>query len=51
MVLFVGHDNPAAKVYGRVGFVGLGENAEPIEGIDPWLEVGLDQDVVHMGHW
>lgn len=50
-MLFVGHDNSAAKVYGRVGFAGLGQNAEPVEGVDPWLEIGLDQDLVHMGHW
>ncbi|KIJ98936.1 hypothetical protein K443DRAFT_8822 [Laccaria amethystina LaAM-08-1] len=36
---FVGHDNSAAKVYGRVGFVGLGQDAEPVDEVDPWLEL------------
>lgn len=51
VVLFVGHDNPAAKVYARVGFAGLGENDGPVDGVDPWLEIGLDQDAVQRGHW
>lgn len=51
VALFVGHDNPAAKVYGRVGFAGLSQNAEPVDGVDPWLEIGLDQTMVRMGHW
>jgi hypothetical protein len=51
VVLYVGHDNSAATVYGRVGFAGLGQNDEPVDGVDPWLEIGLDQDQVQIGHW
>ena len=52
VVLYVAHDNPtAAKVYHRVGFVGLSEDGAPVEGVDPWLELGFDQEKVDLGHW
>ena len=46
------HNNPtAAKVYHRVGFVGLSEDEEPVEGVESWLELGFDQEKVDLGHW
>jgi len=53
VVLYVAHDNAAAaKVYHRVGFVGLlDENEFSAEGVEPWLEIGFDRDVVKLGHW
>jgi ribosomal protein S18 acetylase RimI-like enzyme len=52
VVLYVAHDNKAAaKVYHRVGFVGLGEKGPSIDGVEPWLEVGFDRNVVELGHW
>ncbi|EPQ60347.1 hypothetical protein GLOTRDRAFT_52422 [Gloeophyllum trabeum ATCC 11539] len=51
VVLYVSHGNPAAKVYDRVGFVGLRGNAEQYEGVDPWLELGFDPKVTRLGHW
>lgn len=50
IVLYVGHENPAAKVYKRVGFAGL-LGAPPVKGVDSWLEVGFDPKCVVMGHW
>ncbi|KAL1729491.1 acyl-CoA N-acyltransferase [Schizophyllum commune] len=42
VVLYVAHNNPAAAgVYRRVGF----------EGVDSWMEIGLDQSRVQLGHW
>jgi len=52
VVLYVAHNNPtAAKVYHRVGFVGLSGDGAPVEGVDPWLELGFDQEKVDLGHW
>lgn len=52
VVLYVAHNNPAAaKVYGRVGFVGLARSPEPVEGVDSWLELGFDRHHVQLGHW
>ncbi|KAL6310123.1 hypothetical protein BKA93DRAFT_821181 [Sparassis latifolia] len=52
VVLYVAHNNPAAaKVYHRVGFVGLGPESEPAEGADSWLELGFDRNMVTLGHW
>ncbi|EPT04036.1 hypothetical protein FOMPIDRAFT_1141500 [Fomitopsis schrenkii] len=52
IILYVAHNNPtAAKVYHRVGFVGLSEDEEPVEGVDSWLELGFDQKKVELGHW
>lgn len=53
MVLYVGRENPARKVYQRVGFAGPG--GEPLCN-DPtnaghWLELGFDQRRVELGHW
>lgn len=51
VVLYVGNGNPAANVYGRVGFLGIGKGALPAEGVDPWVEFGFDQKYVELGHW
>jgi len=52
VVLYVAHDNEAAsKVYQRVGFVGLDGKDCSAEGVEPWLEIGFDTDVVQLGHW
>ena len=50
--LYVAHNNPAAaKVYHRVGFLGLGPETERVEGVDRWLELGFDRSKVELGHW
>ena len=52
MVLYVAHNNPAAaKVYDRVGFVGISPNGPAAEGVHSWLELGFDTDIVQLGHW
>ena len=52
VILFVAHDNVAAnKVYDRVGFVGLNKEAGSSPLVRPWLEIGFDRDLVHLGHW
>lgn len=52
VVLYVAHNNPAAaKVYDRVGFLGLGPTSAPVEGVDSWLELGFDRKHVTLGHW
>lgn len=52
VVLYVAHNNPgAAKVYRRVGFVGLAKEGPAVEGVDPWLEIGFDRSQVRLGHW
>lgn len=52
VVLYVAHDNPAAnKVYDRVGFVGLRGQDGSVRGVDPWIEIGFDQEVTELGHW
>lgn len=51
IALYVGVENPAAKVYQRVGFVGIGENPTPAKGVDPWVEYGFDTAQVDLGHW
>ncbi len=52
VVLYVAHNNPAAaKVYHRVGFVGLEPQAEKVSGVDSWLELGFDRRRVVLGHW
>lgn len=52
VVLYVAHNNPAAaKVYDRVGFVGLAPTSGPVEGVDSWLELGFDRQHVKLGHW
>ena len=51
-MLYVAHNNPAAaKVYHRVGFVGLDPNEGPVAGVDNWLELGFDRNHVVLGHW
>lgn len=51
VALFVGNSNPAAKVYNRVGFVGLDKSKPPVQGVERWLEVGFDRRLVQQGHW
>ncbi|PPQ88987.1 hypothetical protein CVT25_005086 [Psilocybe cyanescens] len=51
IVLYVGLDNRAANVYQKVGFLGVGLNAQPAPGVDNWLEVGFDRNQVRLGHW
>ncbi|KAG6885038.1 hypothetical protein C0993_006365 [Termitomyces sp. T159_Od127] len=51
VVLYVADGNKAAIVYDRVGFVGLAEDGQKVEGVDPWLEMGFDRRKVVLGHW
>ncbi|KAH7916418.1 hypothetical protein BJ138DRAFT_1108783 [Hygrophoropsis aurantiaca] len=51
VVLYVGRGNPAAKVYHRVGFLGLDQANSNIEGVEQWLEIGFDRSRVQLGHW
>jgi len=52
-VLFVGCENPAARVYRRVGFHGLDTiiDGTAVDNVDRWLEVGFDRKKVTLGHW
>lgn len=48
VVLYVGHENSAQKVYHRVGFAGLCGD-EKVEGVEDSLELGfIGSD---RGHW
>ncbi|KAI0721390.1 hypothetical protein C8T65DRAFT_601521 [Cerioporus squamosus] len=49
VVLYVGHNNPAGKVYERVGFVGFA--SRPYDRTESWKELGFDLDKVDLGHW
>ena len=53
VVLFVGCDNRAARVYRRVGFQGLETlaNGSAVDNVNRWLEVGFDHKKVTLGHW
>lgn len=53
VVLFVGCDNRAARVYRRVGFQGLDTlvNGSGVDNVGRWLEVGFDRKKVTLGHW
>ncbi|KAG2143005.1 hypothetical protein DEU56DRAFT_733420 [Suillus clintonianus] len=51
VVLYVGADNHAKKLYNRVGFQGLSEGSPPIDGVEKWLEIGFDRAEVELGHW
>ncbi|KAG0707459.1 hypothetical protein DFH29DRAFT_844488 [Suillus ampliporus] len=51
VVLYVGVENDARRVYDRVGFKGLSEGAPAIDGVENWLEIGFDQAKVELGHW
>ncbi|KZT05843.1 uncharacterized protein LAESUDRAFT_680336 [Laetiporus sulphureus 93-53] len=52
VVLYVAHNNPAAaKVYHRVGFVGLSGDEHSTSTVDDWLELGFERDLVDLGHW
>ncbi|KIL60480.1 hypothetical protein M378DRAFT_110166 [Amanita muscaria Koide BX008] len=47
LVLYVGVDNPARRVYDKVGFVGVDTD----ESLDRWCEIGFDREHVDLGHW
>ncbi|KAF7289276.1 N-acetyltransferase domain-containing protein [Mycena indigotica] len=51
VALYVGHDNPARFVYHRCGFLGLANDASLHAGVESWIEIGLDQSKVQLGHW
>ena len=54
VVLFVGCENRAARVYRRVGFQGLDtivNGCSAVDNVDRWLEVGFDRKKVTLGHW
>ncbi|KAJ7658535.1 hypothetical protein B0H17DRAFT_1096801 [Mycena rosella] len=52
VALYVAHNNPGAThVYDKVGFLGLKDGAAPVEGVDSWLEIGLDRTKIELGHW
>ena len=52
-VLFVGHALPAARVYNRVGFVGVGtskgQHCVQDSNVERWLELGFEG--TRTGHW
>lgn len=48
VVLYVGHENSAQKVYDRVGFVGLCGKDKPV-GVEDSLELGICG--TKRGHW
>jgi ribosomal protein S18 acetylase RimI-like enzyme len=57
VILYVGHTLDAARIYRRVGFVGLGEDEGSssvrqdvkVEGVEDWLELGFEG--ASLGHW
>jgi GNAT superfamily N-acetyltransferase len=49
VVLYVGHTNSAARVYHRVGYVGLDQDAPRPAEVENWLEIGFQR--THRGHW
>lgn len=51
VVLYVGVDNAAKRVYGRVGFLGLIEGSISSGEVEHWIEIGFDQTKVVLGHW
>ena len=52
VVIYVALDNiAAAKVYHRVGFLGLDKQHCSAEAVEPWLEIGFDRDAVNLGYW
>ncbi|KAJ3564575.1 hypothetical protein NP233_g8204 [Leucocoprinus birnbaumii] len=53
VVLYVGHNNPARKVYQRVGFTGPGGEAlcDDPTNAGHWLEIGFDRTRVELGLW
>ncbi|OJA19667.1 hypothetical protein AZE42_02827 [Rhizopogon vesiculosus] len=51
IVLYVGVDNPARRVYARVGFKGLTEGSPLDDEVEHWVEIGFDQAKVDLGHW
>lgn len=51
VVLYVGRGNPAAHVYGRVGFVGLDSDLGGSRDIESWKELGFERSVIRLGFW
>ncbi|EJC98645.1 uncharacterized protein FOMMEDRAFT_170884 [Fomitiporia mediterranea MF3/22] len=52
VVLYVGHDNSAANVYNRVGFVALEPGTQSqFRSVENWLELGFDRAKIDLGHW
>ncbi|KAG1747345.1 hypothetical protein EDB19DRAFT_300124 [Suillus lakei] len=51
VVLYVGTENRAKKLYDRVGFQGLREGSPEVDGVERWLEIGFDRAEVELGHW
>ncbi|KAJ8702142.1 hypothetical protein PTI98_000885 [Pleurotus ostreatus] len=49
VVLYVGKNNSARRVYDRVGFSGIGDQAKSKDDREDWLEVGFD--VAITGRW
>lgn len=49
--LYVGTTNRARRVYAEAGFVGLGNDGVPVEGIENWVETGFNRSRVDLGHW
>ncbi|KAG8744638.1 hypothetical protein FRC10_009671 [Ceratobasidium sp. 414] len=49
VVLYVGHDNSAARVYHRVGYQGLAEGVPRPREVENWLEIGFQG--TDRGHW
>lgn len=49
VVLYVSHGNPAARVYNRVGFLGLEPNQPCPPLVENWLEIGFQG--TDRGHW
>jgi predicted GNAT family acetyltransferase len=53
VVLFVGHTLSAARVYNRVGFIGVGtpkgKHCVQDPNVERWLELGFEG--THIGHW
>ena len=48
MVLYVGRENPAARVYTNVGF----KRVRDVDGTEEsWKELGFDPQKVKLGHW
>ncbi|KAG5219882.1 Acetyltransferase (GNAT) domain [Salix suchowensis] len=49
VVLYVGKNNPARRVYDRVGFSGIGDQAKSSDDHEDWLEVGFDVAITGVG--
>ncbi|KAF7372043.1 N-acetyltransferase domain-containing protein [Mycena venus] len=52
VALYLPHNDPGTThICKRVGFLGLADGDAPVEGVDSWLEIGLDRSKVELGHW